>query len=88
MRAGSLIQFALLVAAIGHVAHYQIRNRGTIAGSVAHADPSGDWGTVLLALDADAPSTSVNYYGTEVEPYLAVDPSNPNIQIGGWHRNN
>ena len=30
-----------------------IRNRGTIAGSVAHADPSGDWGTVLLALDAD-----------------------------------
>src|SRR5438876_7541950 len=30
-----------------------IRNRGTIAGSVAHADPSGDWGTVLLALDAE-----------------------------------
>jgi aerobic carbon-monoxide dehydrogenase medium subunit len=30
-----------------------IRNRGTIAGSVVHADPSGDWGTVLLALDAD-----------------------------------
>src|SRR6202040_2646169 len=30
-----------------------IRNRGTIAGSVAHADPSGGWGTVLLALDAD-----------------------------------
>src|SRR2546430_10275430 len=30
-----------------------IRNRGTIVGSVAHADPSGDWGTVLLALDAD-----------------------------------
>src|SRR6266853_3723076 len=30
-----------------------IRNRGTIAGAVAHADPSGDWGTVLLAMDAD-----------------------------------
>jgi carbon-monoxide dehydrogenase medium subunit len=30
-----------------------IRNRGTIAGSVAHADPSGDWGTVLLATDAE-----------------------------------
>jgi aerobic carbon-monoxide dehydrogenase medium subunit len=30
-----------------------IRNRGTIAGSVAHADPSGDWGTVLIAMDAD-----------------------------------
>lgn len=30
-----------------------IRNRGTIAGSVAHADPSGDWGTVLLAMDAE-----------------------------------
>jgi hypothetical protein len=36
--------------------------------------------------DADAPSTSVNYYGTEVEPYLVVDPSNPNIQIGTWQQ--
>src|SRR2546423_5770935 len=29
-----------------------IRNRGTLARSVAHADPSGDWGTGLAALHA------------------------------------
>ncbi len=30
----------LLRAAIAHVAHYQIRNRGTVGGSLAHADPT------------------------------------------------
>jgi carbon-monoxide dehydrogenase medium subunit len=30
----------LLKAAIAHVAHYQIRNRGTVGGSIAHADPA------------------------------------------------
>ena len=29
-----------------------VRNRGTMAGSVCHADPSGDWGSVMLALNA------------------------------------
>lgn len=33
------------------IADIQIRNRGTIGGSLAEADPSGDWGNVLLALD-------------------------------------
>jgi len=32
------------------IADVQIRNRGTIGGSVAEADPSGDWGAVLLTL--------------------------------------
>ncbi len=35
------------------VADPQIRNRGTIVGSVAQADPKGDWGSVLLAHDGD-----------------------------------
>jgi carbon-monoxide dehydrogenase medium subunit len=30
----------------------QVRNRGTIGGSVAHADPAGDYPAVMLALDA------------------------------------
>src|ERR1700719_712370 len=30
----------LLHAAVAHVAHYQIRNRGTVGGSLAHADPA------------------------------------------------
>jgi len=29
-----------------------VRNLGTIGGSISHADPSGDWGSVMLALDA------------------------------------
>src|ERR1700683_4174025 len=32
----------LLAAAIAHVAHYQIRNRGTVGGSLAHADPAAE----------------------------------------------
>jgi carbon-monoxide dehydrogenase medium subunit len=32
----------LLHAAIAHVAHYQIRNRGTVGGSLAHADPAAE----------------------------------------------
>src|SRR3990172_1762693 len=32
----------LLVTAIAHVAHYQIRNRGTVGGSLAHADPAAE----------------------------------------------
>jgi carbon-monoxide dehydrogenase medium subunit len=29
-----------------------VRNLGTVGGSISHADPSGDWGSVMLALDA------------------------------------
>jgi aerobic carbon-monoxide dehydrogenase medium subunit len=29
-----------------------VRNMGTVGGSVSHADPSGDWGSVMLSLDA------------------------------------
>jgi carbon-monoxide dehydrogenase medium subunit len=30
-----------------------VRNKGTVGGSICHADPSGDWGSVMLALGAD-----------------------------------
>jgi aerobic carbon-monoxide dehydrogenase medium subunit len=33
------------------IADVQVRNRGTVAGSLAEADPSGDWAPVLLALE-------------------------------------
>ena len=29
-----------------------VRNRGTVGGSLCHADPAGDWGAVMLALEA------------------------------------
>ena len=41
----------LLVEALGYVGHPQIRNRGTIGGTLAHADPSAELPAVLSALD-------------------------------------
>jgi carbon-monoxide dehydrogenase medium subunit len=42
----------LLTEAIGHVAHYQIQNRGTIGGSIAHADPSAEMPGIAVTCDA------------------------------------
>lgn len=42
----------LLTEALAQVAHPQIRNRGTICGSLAHADSSAEMPAVMLALDA------------------------------------
>src|SRR3974377_1655278 len=43
----------LLVAAVRHVAHYQIRNRGTVGGSLAHADPAAELPGVAVACEAE-----------------------------------
>jgi len=42
----------LLVEAISRVAHYQIRNRGTVGGSLAHADPAAEMPGIAVACDA------------------------------------
>ncbi len=41
----------LLAAALAHVGYAQTRNRGTLCGSLAHADPAAELPAVLLALD-------------------------------------
>ncbi len=43
----------LLVEAISHVAHYQIRNRGTVGGSLAHADPAAELPGIAVTCDAE-----------------------------------
>src|SRR5712691_3801764 len=43
----------LLAAAIAHVAHYQICNRGTVGGSLAHADPAAEMPGVALTCEAE-----------------------------------
>jgi len=43
----------LLAAAIEHVAHYQIRNRGTVGGSLAHADPAAELPGIAVTCDAE-----------------------------------
>ncbi|MDQ4115357.1 MAG: xanthine dehydrogenase family protein subunit M [Actinomycetota bacterium] len=44
---------SLLAKATETVADPQVRHRGTLGGSLAHADPAGDLGAVALALDAE-----------------------------------
>ncbi len=54
----------LLVAAVEHVAHYQIRNRGTAGGSIAHADPAAEMPGV--AITCEAKMTVVGKSGSRV----------------------
>src|SRR5262245_30819383 len=42
----------LLCEGASHIAHYQIRNRGTVGGSCAHADPAAELPGVALACSA------------------------------------
>ena len=41
----------IVARAASHIADQQVRNRGTIGGSIVHGDPASDLPTVLLALD-------------------------------------
>jgi aerobic carbon-monoxide dehydrogenase medium subunit len=43
----------LLARATPLIGHFQIRNRGTLGGSLAHADPAAEYPAVALALDAE-----------------------------------
>lgn len=42
----------LLAAAVDQIAHYQVRNRGTVGGSLAHADPAAEMPGIALTCDA------------------------------------
>jgi len=60
------VQHPLLVEAIGHTAHYQIRNRGTVGGSCSHADPSAEMPAVAVACEAQFEIKSLR--GTRIVP--------------------
>ena len=51
-------RFPVISAAIPHIAHFQIRNRGTIGGSLAHSDPAAEIPALCLALDAEITAAS------------------------------
>jgi carbon-monoxide dehydrogenase medium subunit len=54
----------LLKAAVGYVAHYQIRNRGTVGGSMAHADPAAEMPGIAVTCEAE--NTAVGKSGSRV----------------------
>jgi carbon-monoxide dehydrogenase medium subunit len=55
------------------IADVQVRNRGTIGGSLAEADPSGDWGTVLSTLSTEVRCLGVNGERTVTLPDFIKD---------------
>ena len=50
----------LLPECAGHIGDMQVRNKGTIGGSLAHSDPAGDWPAAILALSAELVAVSKN----------------------------
>jgi aerobic carbon-monoxide dehydrogenase medium subunit len=45
-------RYPVMAAAAPQISDPIVRNLGTIGGSLCHADPAGDWGSVMLALQA------------------------------------
>ncbi|HEX9704782.1 MAG TPA: xanthine dehydrogenase family protein subunit M [Gemmatimonadales bacterium] len=58
----------LIAEALPFVAHAQIRNRGTMGGSIAHADPAAELPAVMLALEA-----RFRVRGPAAERWIAAD---------------
>jgi carbon-monoxide dehydrogenase medium subunit len=54
----------ILPACAAQIGDVQVRNRGTIGGSLAHADPAADWPAVIIALNAEM--VAVNGKGERV----------------------
>lgn len=46
------VTLGLLPSVAAHIAYRAVRNRGTLGGSLAHADPAADWVSVMRLLDA------------------------------------
>jgi len=49
----------LLAECASHIGDVQVRNRGTLGGSLAHADPAADYPAAILALEAEIQTVSV-----------------------------
>ncbi|MCX4854732.1 xanthine dehydrogenase family protein subunit M [Streptomyces canus] len=89
----------LLAAATARVGDPAVRHRGTVGGSLAHADPAGDLPAVALALDAELIATGpggrraipareffVDYLQTALEPdELLVEIRIPKTDGWGFH---
>jgi carbon-monoxide dehydrogenase medium subunit len=68
-------------AAVAHgIADQQVRNRGTVGGSLAHGDPASDWPTALLAAEGSVTATGPR--GTAGDPGLRAVPGLPH-DVGG-----
>jgi aerobic carbon-monoxide dehydrogenase medium subunit len=83
----------LLKAAIAHVAHYQIRNRGTVGGSLAHADPAAEMPGIALTCEAEIAVTgksgarvirAADFFMGALTTALAVDEIIVEVRLPPW----
>ena len=72
----------LLPEVAGHIGDVQVRNRGTIGGSVVHADPAADWPAAILALEAELEVAGPNGRRTIEASKFFVDMLQTSIQPG------
>lgn len=94
-------RFPMLAAAAPQIADPLVRNLGTVGGSLAHADPAGDWGSVMLAAGASVVLRStrgerevtvreflVDIFTTTLEPdeiLAAIRVPGPTGTVGGTY---
>jgi carbon-monoxide dehydrogenase medium subunit len=64
------------------IADVQVRNRGTIGGSIAEADPSGDWMPALLALDTEVRCVGPKGERTVPLPEFVCDAFTTVLELG------
>jgi len=83
----------LLVAAVEHVAHYQIRNRGTVGGSIAHADPAAEMPGIVTVCEAEIAVTgksgsrtipAAKFFVSALTTALAPDEIITEIRLPAW----
>ena len=85
----------LLAAAVRHVAHYQIRNRGTVGGSIALADPAAEMPGIAVTCDAEIAVTgnagarlvkAADFFLGPMATCLAPDEIITQIRLPPWPR--
>jgi aerobic carbon-monoxide dehydrogenase medium subunit len=83
----------LLVAAVEHVAHYQIRNRGTVGGSMAHADPAAELPGIAVTCEAQISAVgkagprviaSADFFQGPLMTALAPDEIITEVRLPPW----
>jgi carbon-monoxide dehydrogenase medium subunit len=83
----------LLAEAIRHVAHYQIRNRGTVGGSLAHADPAAEMPGIAVTCDAiltlagptgERQVAAADFFEGALQTSLAADELITQVHLPAW----
>src|SRR5947199_5201977 len=83
----------LLKAAVAEIAHYQIRNRGTVGGSLAHADPAAEMPGIAVTCEAEISVIgksgarvieAADFFRGPLMTALAADEIIVNVRLPPW----